>query len=378
MSNFYCAAPWRGLHINISGDVKTCCAGKLNMLGNLNSKNIQQILDGPELREIRSVLRQGRPHDYCVHCLDRESKGSESERTWHNKRNEEFDPGLAGLEYQYPTLLDIRWNNTCNLSCNYCTPNDSSKWSAIKKIPSNSSTRKYYMDVCEFIEKNKTHIQEVALVGGEPLLLPENETLLDVIPADATVTVITNLNTVLENNKIFQKLSQRQRVGWSMSFDNIGSRFEYVRHGAKWDLQLHNLDLVQNLMRPNKHWGGIHAVYNLYNATHLVEFKQFAAQRGLSIKWQNLGGPKALDPRLYGKQIARLAAEEINRVFDQCSVNDEERLLFGTALSHYQSVTELCPEMLPQLKKFVEQIEQYHPDQQGKFAELWPEISSLL
>ena len=46
MSNFYCAAPWRGLHINPRGDVKTCCAGNPNMLGNLNTQTIEQILNG--------------------------------------------------------------------------------------------------------------------------------------------------------------------------------------------------------------------------------------------------------------------------------------------------------------------------------------------
>jgi hypothetical protein len=35
--------------------------------------------------------------------------------------------------------------------------------------------------------------------------------------------------------------------------------------------------------------------------------------------------------------------------------------------------------MLGELKKFISQIETvYHPDQQGKFAELWPEINNLL
>ena len=46
MSNsFYCAAPWRGLHVNPRGDVKTCCAGNPNMLGNLNNQSIEQILN---------------------------------------------------------------------------------------------------------------------------------------------------------------------------------------------------------------------------------------------------------------------------------------------------------------------------------------------
>ena len=50
MNNFYCAAPWRGLHINVRGDVKTCCAGNPNMLGNLNNQRIEEILDGPKLQ----------------------------------------------------------------------------------------------------------------------------------------------------------------------------------------------------------------------------------------------------------------------------------------------------------------------------------------
>ena len=73
MNNFYCAAPWRGLHINVRGDVKTCCAGNPNMLGNLKSQSIEQILDGDTLKEIRKSLRQGIPHQqYCGGCIQRE------------------------------------------------------------------------------------------------------------------------------------------------------------------------------------------------------------------------------------------------------------------------------------------------------------------
>jgi MoaA/NifB/PqqE/SkfB family radical SAM enzyme len=378
MSNFYCAAPWRGLHINPRGDVKTCCAGNPNMLGNLNSKKIEDILHGPVLQEIRSNLRQGQPHAYCGNCVHRESMGSESERTWHNKINEFFDTTQAGLDYEYPTLLDIRWNNTCNLSCNYCGPLDSSKWASLKKISINNNTRHYYEDVCQFIEKHNDHIQEVAMIGGEPLLLPENERLLDVIPKDCKITLITNLNNPLEKNRIFQKLTKRHNVGWSISFDNIGERFEYVRHGADWSLQLHNLDLIQDLISNHGHGGGIHAVYNLYNATRLVEFKQFAQDRSMTIKWQTLRGPAELNPRNYGHEIAKLAKDEIERMFNTCTTNGEEKIYFGMALEHYQSQTDLDPTALIKLQQFVDQIEQYHPDQQGKFAELWPEIGELL
>ena len=386
MNNFYCAAPWRGLHINVRGDVKTCCAGNPNMLGNLKSQSIEQILDGDTLKEIRKSLRQGIPHQqYCGGCIQRERQGADSERIWHNQVNENFNYDQASLDYEYPAIIDARWNNTCNLSCNYCGPADSSKWAGIKKIteieklPKITNTRHYYIDVCNFIEKHYDRVKEVALVGGEPLLLPENEKLLDVIPSDCIITLITNLSNPLEDNRIFKKLKQRERVGWSISFDNIGDRFEYVRYGASWKLMLHNLDLVQDLMKNNGHWGGIHAVYNLYNATRLCEFKTFAQDRGLTIRWQNLKGPFVLNPRSYGKEIAQLAASEIQKLYDNFELDLQEQDLFESAFATYIKKDQTDTEKLSELKIFVDEIEnKYHADKTGEFARLWPEFGELL
>ena len=378
MDNFYCASPWRGLHINVRGDIKTCCAGNPNMLGNLNTKTIEEVLNGPKLTEIRKTLRQGKHHPYCVNCINVEKGGAGSEREWHNNINRGFDTTQAGDNYEFPTLLDIRWNSTCNLSCNYCGPLDSSMWSSIKKIPINTSTRKYYEDVCEFIAKHKHHVKEVALVGGEPLLLPENERLLDVLPEDCVITVITNLSNPLETNKIFKKLAQRKNVGWSMSFDNIGERFEYVRYGGKWDMILRNLDILQPIMNDpdRKHWGGIHSVYNLYNATRLCEFKQFANDRGLSIHWQHLEGPVEVNPRKHGTKIAKLAADEIEKFFATFEPSPEEKMLFTEALKHYKSITDTSTKVINKLNQFVSNIEDvYHPDTKGQFAKLWPELA---
>ena len=378
MNNFYCAAPWRSLHINARGDVKTCCAGNPNMLGNLSSQGIEEILNGPKLKEIRSSIRLGQSHEYCSNCVNRENLGGDSERSWHNSVNESFDYLQAGLDYEFPTLIDVRWNSTCNLSCNYCGPLDSSKWASLRKIPVATGTRHYYIDVCNFLEKHYDHIQEVALVGGEPLLLPENNRLLDVIPPDCIVTLITNLNTPLEKNPIFQKLAQRQNVGWSISFENLKERFEYVRHGASWELMLHNLDIIQGLMKNNGHWGGIHAVYNLYNATHLCELTSFAQQQELYIKWQILNSPNALNIRSFGNEVAKLAAKEIENLYANFVIDQQDQNMFDSALQYYRSMTDsTTPCMRNKLKIFVEEIESFH-NNSGEFARLWPEFGELL
>jgi radical SAM protein with 4Fe4S-binding SPASM domain len=374
MSNFYCAAPWRGLHINPRGDVKTCCAGDPNMLGNLNTNSIIDILDSDAMKRIRQEISQGRAPQYCDNCVKAERFGSDSERKWHNNVNPEFDYTTAGSDYHYPVIVDIRWNTTCNLSCNYCSEWASSKWSALKGIPFKSGTRPYYSAVCDFLEQHKEHIRDVALVGGEPLLLPENERLLDVIPTDCTITLITNMSVDLEKNKIFQKLRQRKNVGWSMSFDNIGEQFEYVRYGGKWSLLQKNLDIVKELFN-HGHWGGIHAVYSIYNATRICEFREFAQTNGLSVLWQNLFQPPYLDPFLHGKRVAQLAANEIEKFYATGMATDIEQKFFDQALLTYQTNTSVNEQIPDKFLSHINKIEtQYHPDQQGQFARLWPEL----
>lgn len=372
MSNFFCAAPWRGLHINPRGDVKTCCAGDPNMLGNLNDRTIEQILHGPVMQEIRQSIRQGKPHDYCYNCVQAERYGR-SERDWHNNVSSEFDCTHASDTEHVPTLIDVRWNTTCNLSCNYCAPACSSKWAALKKIPFKSGARPYYEQVCDYLEQHKNNIREVALVGGEPLLLPENERLLDVIPGDCVVTLITNVAVEFKNNKIFQKLSQRNRVGWSLSFDNIGQRFEYVRYGGKWDLLQQNLDQIQDLMKQG-HWGGIHAVYNIYNATRLIEFTKFARSRNLTIHWQSLYQPECLDPARLGDDVALLARNEIHALLEQNICLENERQFFENVLQNLKAQESL----ITVFQQHTRDIEtKYHSDTAGQFELLWPELKKL-
>jgi radical SAM protein with 4Fe4S-binding SPASM domain len=379
MSDFYCAAPWRGLHINPRGDVKTCCAGNPNMLGNLNSQSIEQILNSDKMAEIRSSLSQGQPHEYCSNCVQAERLGADSERHWHNRVNPDFDHTTAGNQYHYPVIVDVRWNTTCNLSCNYCGELCSSKWASIKHIPFKSGARPYYQQVCDFIEQHYKHIHEVALVGGEPLLLPENERLLDVIPDTAIVTLITNLNVDLPNNHIFQKLAKRKRVGWSMSFDNIGDCFEYVRYGGNWNMLQENLKIIQHLMQSQGHWGGVHAVYNIYNATRLCEFRQWVESAGATVLWQNLFQPEYLDPFLHGPAVAQLAAAEIEHFYAMNIATPAEHQFFDQALIKYTSIVSAQPDIVTKFKQHISDIEtNYHPSAQGQFQKLWPELAESI
>lgn len=375
----YCAAPWRGLHINFRGDVKTCCAGDPNMLGDLNHNTMAEILQSPRMIEIRESVKQGILHpEYCSNCIKAERYGR-SERHWHNDVNPDFDVATADLNDHRPSIVDVRWNITCNLACNYCGPSCSSKWAAMMKFEYRSGARPYYEQVCDYLKENFDHIKEVALVGGEPLLLPENERLLDVIPDDCIVTLITNMNVDFDNNKIVQKLSRRSRVGWSMSFDNIGDRFEYVRYHGNWAATEANVKRVRQWMDDRGHWGGVHAVYNLYNCTRLQELRTWADQIGVKIHWQTLYQPEYLDPGLHSISIKNAALQEIRQYRARFQLATDEESFFAAVEQRFQN-TAMGSTQRNQFWQHISDTEtKYHrSDDNRRFVQLWPELKDII
>jgi organic radical activating enzyme len=374
MEKRYCAAPWRGLHINFRGDVKTCCAGDPNMLGDLNTHSVDDIIHSDRMQEIRNSVKEGVLHpEYCYNCIQAERNGT-SERDWHNTVNSEFDAANAGLDDYIPTLIDVRWNITCNLSCNYCGPLCSSRWAGMKKQHVNNGVKPYYLQVVDYIVKYRHRVREVALVGGEPLLLEENVALLDALHDDTLITVITNASVDLDKSSVFQSLLQRPNVGWSLSFDNTGERFEYVRHGSTFDLLDKNVNRIGAQIQFNGHHGGIHAVYNIYNCTRLRELRQYADSKQLKILWQTLYQPEYLDPARHNQPLRDIALREIELFEQEYGPED----FFEHAKIGLQNIAS-DSSVRNDFWQHIEDIEnRYHQDQRGGFARLWPELFMLI
>jgi hypothetical protein len=163
-----------------------------------------------------------------------------------------------------------------------------------------------------------------------------------------------------------------------MSFDNTGERLEYVRHGANWNQIQRNLSTIRGLMQSQGQWGGIHAVYNIYNATRICELREFAEQTGTTVLWQNLFQPDYLDPFLHGPGVAQEAIAEIERFYAMGIATPVEKSFFDQALNNYRAVTQARDGIEQQFAQHIHAIEtKYHPTTQGQFARLWPELATL-
>jgi organic radical activating enzyme len=385
MEKKYCASPWRGLHLNFEGNIKTCCAAHPTVLGSYDNNNklaqdnrsIDQILQSDAMKEVRASIKQGILHPkYCLNCINNENAGFGSERSWHNNISPDFDCATAELDDHKPALMDIRWNNTCNLACTYCSPYFSTKWASIKGEPFNRTINSDYSKIIDYIEKHQDTVKEVALVGGEPLMMKENDKLLDILPDEVLLTVITNMTTDFDRMPVPQKLLKRSRVGWSMSFDNVYDRFEYVRWGSSWERFDKNLKTVVERTKNSGQHCGIQAVYTIYNCTRLCELKQYAMQNNnLNICWQHVWGDE-IDPQQHNEKVRKLAIEELIRYRDNFSLRPMEIDFVTQQLDKLQNSS---GDRKEDFNKFTDDVEnRWHPDQKGKFKKLWPELAEAL
>ena len=77
--------------------------------------------------------------------------------------------------------------------------------------------------------------------------------------------------------------------------------------------------------------------------------------------------------------MANLAAAEIERFYATGIATPAEQQFFNQALSNYRAITQERAGTTQQFKQHIQDIEtKYHPDTQGQFEQLWPEIAQCL
>ena len=239
MSEIYCTAPFNSITVRENGDVKTCCVGGVT-IGNLNNDSIQNILQSEKLKNIQTLMVNGSVDlKNCSHCSRQEQHSGLSSLRQHYLK---FYPNA--WDQLKLKSLDIRWNNLCNLGCVYCSPTFSSVWEGRENTRSNRPLKEYQDDLQDFILDNIDQVEEIMLVGGEPMLMKQNYSLFEKLPSSTKISIITNFSYDLEKLPCFESLLNRpkENIKWNLSLENSDKKFEYVRNGASW----HQIEKISN------------------------------------------------------------------------------------------------------------------------------------
>jgi len=380
MSNqVYCTAPWNGLTIREDGKVKTCCIGQTT-LGDLNQVSIRDIRKSIKLDQIQQDMLSNNPNlDNCQHCINQENQnGLATLRQHYLKYYPEFDVGKNALKF-----IDIRWNNSCNLGCLYCSTTFSSTWEKrLHQVKKLSPKKTYQDELLDWILEEINDIEEVMLVGGEPMLMKQNYTLLSRLPLTCKISIITNLNYDLENLPCWPDLIRHQKksIIWNISLENIGEQFEYVRSGGSWEQIQKNLNLLQ------QHWPdniSINMIYNVFSAFTLANTIEYLNQLGIKkINLFPINENPCLNISNFPYQVRKIAADHLqlahNQHFNSIHPDDRDFYPIQGADSILRSLLSNHSENILTLEQFNEKITWYDQWNEKKFVELWPDVAEMI
>lgn len=365
----FCALPFSGLFLGSDGGLRPCCSLRGD-LGNVNKNTVEEILYGDIATSIRRSIINNEKHPMCSQCYELESRGARTERTGTIHKMEHFknyDENKFILE-----KLDLRWSNTCNLTCNYCYEYFSSKWAEIKGIKINANKEDNESKIFSFIEDNLEHLNNINLLGGEPLLQKPNVRLLSTIPKNVPIYILTNLTVPLDKNKVALELLPNKNVSWGISFETIEKKFEYVRHGGSWNQLLDNLRMLNHEKVTHI---DIHPLYCLYSAFNMLEFYDFIESEGYftSIYWQVLQNEPGLDVFKLPFSLKVKAIDELEKVFSKYETKYDMKLLRNIYTNLKDSLHDTYYEGYPVIN-FLNKLESHIPGKLQGFKNLWPEL----
>jgi radical SAM protein with 4Fe4S-binding SPASM domain len=378
MTKVFCTAPWTGLTIREDGHVRTCCVGDTS-LGNLNEAGIQEILKSQSLKEIQQNMLSGKPDQKnCQTCIQSETQsGLATLKEHYNLFYPDFVKDQLNLK-----CLDIRWNNACNLGCVYCNPTFSSVWQDRLNIKRSLVVKPYQDDLLQWILSRSTEIDEIMLVGGEPMLMKQNYKLINDLSDQCKISIITNLSYNLSELPCTPRLLSRPRSNtkWNVSLENTGAKFEYVRNMGKWSL------IEDNLQYLVQHWPNtvsINFVYSMFSAFDIVETIKTFHQAGIKkINMFPINNNYSMDVFNMPESIRKKAAYELKAAsewhFENLHPEDRDFYPIQGIDATFNQLTKSKEPALVTLKMFNDQIIQYDQYNHQKFQDLWPNIIDLV
>jgi MoaA/NifB/PqqE/SkfB family radical SAM enzyme len=317
----FCPLPWTGIYIEPDGRTDTCCISK-NRLGNINENKISDIVTSKKNIEIKSDMLAQKRVSGCNICYPAKEITSEStlfQRSRQLSLHNNFDKNIYSDANQFELrYVDLRLHNTCNYACVYCSPTLSSTWAKELKLYKQSADESLN-DTISYVCDNIKTIKFLYLAGGEPLLIKENEIILAKLlqeNPECNVFVNTNLS-LIKNNTIFSLLQKFKNVQWTISVDDMGERYNYIRYPGVWDIFVENLCWLRD-NSPETHDINFNMVYCALNAKTIFDTIDYFVSLGFakekcSINYIN-GGTynNALDPRNLPISYIKETIEVIN------------------------------------------------------------------
>jgi sulfatase maturation enzyme AslB (radical SAM superfamily) len=259
------------------GVYKTCCLHvpiKDNKVVGIGvNESLDTFWNSDYMKQSRIKAINGEEIKGCEECYRSERNGGTSLRKDLVEIYEENEDYLDSVKVaeenggqldKFPTAIELRVGNLCNLKCRMCQPQDSDLINKeYKELISLDSTLGEILPIVDFeitddltsyiqgIRDNASTIKIIRFSGGEPLINKSFYELLDyLIEGDYAKNIEFRLNTNLTKMKeeTLEKLSKFKRVTIDFSIDGLGPVYEYIRYPMVWDITKNKIDMTYKFM----------------------------------------------------------------------------------------------------------------------------------
>ena len=279
VKDVFCNIPWTEVHINADGTYHTC-GSQPNQISltpageiyNVKTMSIDDWINSRYQCTARTKKLQGISEPLCGQCYAEDAMGSSSKRVKENLKsgisNLQFDKTYeqsidkpyfdytidnTGKSNMIPYSFHMSLGNECNLACKMCGPTASSKIAVQMfrdktyngPVRMNWTTDQEAWDMVVNYICNTKILKFVHIIGGEPLMNPRFEELIDRL-IDAGKTDIyfgftTNGTTV--NVPLIEKLNVFRHVDIGISIEAVGELNDAIRDGSTTQTVLDNIDI---------------------------------------------------------------------------------------------------------------------------------------
>jgi pyruvate-formate lyase-activating enzyme len=241
--------------------------------------NFESFHNLPNKIRAREMMRNSEwPKEGCQYCEKIEQAGGMSDRQYqlHVGHDQDRTPtelfdDLDANEV-VPTILEVYFNNTCNMACLYCGSHFSTKWEEENRrfgvfrqgqvnfgynTESNPNYTSMLADFWRYLHEKDRYkkIRYYQILGGEPFFQPEFDTSLEFWEThpnpELTFNIITNLKVAPKKFQAYidrfgrmvesGKLKRLQITG---SIDAWGPQEEYVRWGLNLEEWTENFEYL--------------------------------------------------------------------------------------------------------------------------------------
>ena len=281
LGNSLCLAKWQQVSLHLPTGLNNSCyhpplhpidAGVLKdnpgALHNTEHKKQQRVM----------MLKQEKPSE-CSYCWNIEQHGQLSDRHYRSGEPwaaEHYDAIVdsTGTEDVVPSYVEVNFNNACNLSCSYCSPQFSSTWQAEVDRWGGYPTSTVHNDPSHFTGRNRPipasqhnpyvdafwewwpalypKLKHFRMTGGEPLMDRNTYKVFDYVLAFPNPELHLNVtsNFSVEDalfNKYMGYVKQLcgTQIEHFMQYVSLDSgkaeHAEYIRHGLTFPRMANNV-----------------------------------------------------------------------------------------------------------------------------------------